>query len=1085
MKPSTKHTGASGSCDRSTRSVLGYILSQFVRKSAGSLPETMTVPGPNPAVRQLLMVLVAPLFVLGTTVRAQDESVPLQADEVTAPAQAAADPTTQNEASATEVPAGDESSVATETSPASNEVTDPADQASAPAADEMTPATDAVTSTEPESAPAPESNESSPEAAAPVTENVATVTPDAPDSAQEEVAPVAETETPPAEPAPTPDPVAPVEEAVAQTAPDASAPVMDSEASSAPVADTIIPATAEAAAAPEPAAPAEEPAAPESDAVTQVAEQAPAPVQETPAAVQEEVAPVAEMAAPEPAEPAAEPTTPSPENIKHVAQEEVQEAPAAMKEEVSTVAETDPTPPAPAPDATVPSPDAVTPVADTVAEVAAETPAPVSETPEPTAETPALTADATSTDQTETTAPVGEAPVPTAEEPALAADAALATPAEATLAPEAETPSIIEEAVAQTPTEDPTVVQEPVAQVPATDSGVAVDRFAFSYGLAHPALPSVDELNSMSFAAARNGNVFSGPAAGGAESLTLGNIPVGSRFDADALRTVAQEVVRWYNSRGLYGVWVTYRDIEASAAGLVDNRSLDDARVAHLVVWASQISEVRTLARGSKRIKPQFSINNRKHRGIVKRSPLRPGSTIDQPGSLFNQEVLNEYLYGLSLHPGRRVEASIASAGEPGKVVLDYLVRETKTWQIFSQVNNYGTESTGEFRVRVGFQHNQLTNHDDILNVDVISTPDMETYGAFLSYRIPLWRPAKVLMRIYGSYGDFLTLNNDSALVNLRYAGLNWMGGIEFMNRTSLWQNWQLQSVIGANFSHYEIQQSIGERPLGSRGSSDFLVPFIGTTLSKDFRWGGVSGGLRFDHTVGDYANLDGKTGIDILGRRKVDPDWTSARWNLNGTFFLEPLFSRSNRIPTLAHEVSVRLKGRVLLRGERLIPHEQEPLGGALSVRGYAESVLSADEFVAGTIEYSYHIPRALKPGDEGSLFRRPFKWRPREVGMSPDWDLVLRAFFDYAYRGVNPAALDPNLPPPEPDAITPFADRNLTIAGTGIGVGLNIRQNFTLRADFGMALTELKDPQRPDDEQIISPSGNKQLHFSSSFSW
>src|SRR5258708_313173 len=139
---------------------------------------------------------------------------------------------------------------------------------------------------------------------------------------------------------------------------------------------------------------------------------------------------------------------------------------------------------------------------------------------------------------------------------------------------------------------------------------------------------------------------------------------------------------------------------------------------------------------------------------------------------LFRQDVLNDYLHGLSQHPGRLVEASIASAGEPGKLVLDYLVNESKPWQIFSQVNNFGTAATGQWRGRLGYQNNQLTNHDDILNVDVISTPNFKTYGSFLSYRIPVFRPAKLLARVYGSDGGFL--RRERALENLDVARNHW-----------------------------------------------------------------------------------------------------------------------------------------------------------------------------------------------------------------------------------------------------------------------------------------------------------------------
>ena len=739
------------------------------------------------------------------------------------------------------------------------------------------------------------------------------------------------------------------------------------------------------------------------------------------------------------------------------------------------------TPTAPAPDEAAPAKDVAAPAPPDAPSQEAAAPAnaeaaptqnetaPVNDTVAPPVEEPAppVKAEAAPASVETPAAPAKDeaAPVTTEADPAKVEN----IPATDAVAP---APAAVETPVA--PAQEEVAPAPPAAPAQAADPGVAIDRFKFSYGLDHPALPPLDELKALTIQSTRDGNVFRAPAASGAENLTLNAIPEGSRFDGVVLKGIAEDVVRWYNRRGLFGVWVAYTDLETSATGLIDNRAADN-RAAHLVIWASQIAEVRTLARG-KRVKPQFSINNRKHRGIISHSPLHPGENPEQPGSLFNEDVLNAYLHGLSLHPGRRVEASIASAGQPGKVVLDYLVNESKSWQIFSQVNNYGTEATGEFRGRIGFQHNQLTNHDDIFNVDAISTPDAKTYGSFISYRIPVFRPARLLVRVYGSYGDFLA--NDATLENLRFAGKNWLGGIELSNQLTLWKEWQLVTVLGANYNHYGIQSIISNTPLVT-GFSNFLVPFLGTTLSREAGAWAVSGGVKIDHTVGDLANKDTTTGIPALGRLGADSDWTSARWNLNASIYLESLFNRSAKVAMQAHELTLRTKGRVLLRGTRLIPHEQEPMGGALSIRGYPESILSADEFIAATVEYAYHIPRTLKPGEPGNLWRWPFKWRPQKAGQNPDWDLVVRAFFDYGYRQVSPVPSD------EPVTDVPLVDRNLTMAGAGVGVGLIVRQNFTLRCDYGTAFTELRDTTRPEEQQLVMAKGNKQFYFVSSFSW
>lgn len=609
----------------------------------------------------------------------------------------------------------------------------------------------------------------------------------------------------------------------------------------------------------------------------------------------------------------------------------------------------------------------------------------------------------------------------------------------------------------------------------------------------HPELPSLEQVGQVSVRLARDSNGVWRPlkdlAAG--EVLTLNSIPEGSRFDGAALRQIAQDLVRWFNAQDLYGVWVAFSDLESNASGIVDRRPAAD-RAARVTVWASQVAEVRTLARG-RRFSPEKSVNNRKHRGVVEHSPLQPASG-DQPGSLFRQTVLNKYLQGLSEHPGRLVEASIASAGSPGKVVLDYLVNETKSWQVFSQVTNFGTEATGEWRGRVGFQSNQLTNHDDILNIDGITTPDLKTYGSFLSYRIPVVRPSLLLARVYGSYGDFLA--NDSSITTLRYVGRNWLAGMELTNRLALPRDWHLLSALGANFTHYGIQSQIitADNPVPLvTGSTDFLIPFLSVTVSRQAPWWALSGSLRYEQTVGDFANLDTTNGISALGRTNADSEWSSLRWSLGGSIYLEPLFKGGdNEVRFLANEVSFRIRGRLLKEGSnhaegvvgtRLIPHEQEPIGGAFSVRGYPESVLSADEFVVGSIEYAFHFPRVLKPGPAGKFIRENwgFHWRPGKVRQEPDWDLIGRLFYDYAYRQIAPLPLEDGQTEDELGLV----EKTLSIEGAGGGLELQIKQNLSIRCDVGLSLTQLRDDTREPGEQIVVPAGDVRYYFSASFSW
>lgn len=612
------------------------------------------------------------------------------------------------------------------------------------------------------------------------------------------------------------------------------------------------------------------------------------------------------------------------------------------------------------------------------------------------------------------------------------------------------------------------------AQTPAAASnGIAIDQFVFRYGREHPALPPLEELGRITVPLTAGAGAFGAavdPLAASNASVVLGSVAANSRFTAPALRTIAEAVVADFNRRGLYGVWVAFDQLELAGTDLVDRRPTDD-RTARMTVWASQIAEVRTLARGS-RFPLEAATNHRKHAWIAGRSPLKAPAAAGAPGHLFERDRLESYLRSLSGHPARRVEASIASAGEPGLIVLDYLVTEVRAWQVFSQISNTGTDATGIWRGRLGFQHTQLTNHDDVLNADFLTTPEYSNIAAFVSYRRPLIRPGRLTARVYGSFGDFAA--DGQAFENLRFVGDNWMAGAELTYRTDLRQVWELALNLGATYSRYSVATNVGPTSI-TKGESPFLVPFLNVVLTRNTEWWSLVGGLRVDQSVPGIARDDPSTGFTALGRLGATADWTSVRTAVEFRTFVEPWLERFFKTNTLAHEALFKVRARFLPGGGRLVPQEQDLVGGAFSVRGYPESIVSADESLTFTAEYAYHVPWAWRPGEPGTVFGRPFAWRPAQPQRRPDWDLVLRTFLDYGQRWVQK----------DPEGVStrggiPLAERNLTLVGTGVGVEVAVKQNVSIRCDVGLALTDLKT-----SEVTWAKAGDVRAHVVANFFW
>jgi hemolysin activation/secretion protein len=158
----------------------------------------------------------------------------------------------------------------------------------------------------------------------------------------------------------------------------------------------------------------------------------------------------------------------------------------------------------------------------------------------------------------------------------------------------------------------------------------------------------------------------------------------------------------------------------------------------------------------------------------------------------------------------------------------------------------------------------------------------------------------------------------------------------------------------------------------------------------------------------------------------------------------------------TLAHEVALSFRGQYAF-DKRLIPQVEQVLGGLYTVRGYPESVIAGDTALIGSVEYRYHVPRALEIEPEPrELFGETFRTAPQYVYGHPDWDLILKGFVDIGRSIIS----------------DPFSfEDDETLIGAGIGVELLYRRNLNVRLDWGFALEDL-------DSRDVN-SGSNRLHL------
>ena len=464
----------------------------------------------------------------------------------------------------------------------------------------------------------------------------------------------------------------------------------------------------------------------------------------------------------------------------------------------------------------------------------------------------------------------------------------------------------------------------------------------------------------------------------------------------------------------------------------------------NVVITTGIVTELRTLASGERvsekgPIKPEERVNNPVHDRIRLRSPLKPYRDGDPiRGDLLRKDVLDRYLFHLSRHPGRRVDASVAAAEELGGVALDYQVTENRPLTLYAQLSNTGTKSTDYLRQRFGLIHSQVSNRDDVFSLDYITSWFDETNAVLGSYDAP-FENDRVRWRVFGNWSEFTA--DQVGFFGDEFEGEQWAAGGEII--ANIYQQRELFIDLVGGLRYEDI--SVNNTAFLIEGEEDFIIPYVAARLDQTTEWFSTQASAGLELWLTDASSAE----LEPLGRTDPDTDTPIFQGAITHAVYLEPLLNReawedpSNPADsTLAHEVAMSLRGQYAF-GNRLIPQAEQVVGGLYTVRGYPESIVAGDDVIIGSLEYRYHLPRAFKIEPEPrELFGQPFRAAPQYVYGLPDWDLIGKVFID-AGKVFNSDRLS--------------FEQDDSLLGAGIGFDFIYKRNLNLRVDWGFALEAL----------------------------
>lgn len=516
-------------------------------------------------------------------------------------------------------------------------------------------------------------------------------------------------------------------------------------------------------------------------------------------------------------------------------------------------------------------------------------------------------------------------------------------------------------------------------------------------------------------------------------------------LQGSAIRTISLAIVQAYNDAG-YGAVLVELASDQFDAQANDIRPQGQTGLT-FNVRALGIAQVQSRAAGD-RFKDDPT-NHPAHQRIIEDSPV-------VAGDLLRTHEIERYTRFLSRHPGRRVDAAVSQAPETNALSLDYLVQENKPWTLFASVSNTGTEQTSTWREQFGFTHYQLTGHDDILAINYSTAGFEDTHAISGSYEVPLFHP-RLRGKVFASYSEFVA--SDVGFAGEEFSGQSHSVGTEVEWNFFQQGDWFIDAFAGVQYQDIQVDNELFMPTL--EGRDRFFRPSAGLRTQRITQIAALFGSIGFDWNADDIAGTTA-IGASELGRTAVDAQWIVLSYSASASIYLEPLIDRAawedltSPGSTLAHEMVLSLRGQNVLGDQRTIPQAQITAGGLYTVRGYDESTAVGDNAVLVTAEYRFHLPRVLTPQPQPTqVFGHDFRVAPPSPRGRPDWDLILKAFIDYAHTSNNNPQLGEN-------------DNDLL--GVGVGTELQIKRYLSIRVDWGVALQDAQEVREGDNRFHIA---------------
>ncbi len=362
-----------------------------------------------------------------------------------------------------------------------------------------------------------------------------------------------------------------------------------------------------------------------------------------------------------------------------------------------------------------------------------------------------------------------------------------------------------------------------------------------------------------------------------------------------------------------------------------------------------------------------------------------------------NTQALAEAIKVANKHPSKQVQVTFKSGKAPDTLDANIAVSERRPYQSSLIANNYGTPSSGDYRLTGVLQYSNLWGLDHIVNASYSTSPDhadtVQQYGG--SYSLPIYRLKGWLSAYYANS----SVNTGTVATDLTVTGSGEMYGIHYQQFLPKLGNYEHSLDLGIDNRYFINDVQFQNTQIGANvRSAPFSVMYKG-----EYPWQNTHTGY-FVQWVGntDFGGHNNQAQYQAA-RLNAKQNWDLLRYGSNLSVVFKEWLIQTSLTGQHSHSP--------------LIAGEQLGIGGSFDVRGYEQRETGADSGEIVKFELT-----------------------------TPAWQKInLFAFYDYGHGRLQ--------------STTPGQTKDWNLSGTGIGARYQWREYFMGNIAFATALDTVEN--------------------------